>query len=100
MDSGWNEGQTACVSGVIQPTRADVVSVRRSGERHETIDIERWDVHTLGGEVLAPNFATREADESAGRRIARERGVSVFEDDPQRPDSALQLIAAYGPPSA
>jgi hypothetical protein len=86
------------VSGVISPTRADVVIVRRSGERHETIDIERWDVHTFGGEVITPNFATREAAEAAGRRIARERGVSVFyEHDPQRPDSALQLIAAYGP---
>jgi hypothetical protein len=86
------------VSGVIQPTRADIVIVRRSGERHETIDVERWDVHTLGGELLAPNFATRENAEIAGRRLARERGVSLFyEDDPQRPESALQLIASYRP---
>jgi hypothetical protein len=87
------------VSGVIQPTRADVVIVRRSGERHETIDIERWDVHTFGGELLAPNFATREAAEAVGRRIAQDRAVSLFyEDDPQRPDSTLQLLAAYRPP--
>lgn len=89
------------MAGVIQPDRADVVIVRRSGERHETLDIERWDVHTFGGELLAPNFVTREAAEAAGKKIAQERGVSVFyEHDPQQPDSTLRLLATYRPPSS
>ncbi len=96
MDLPGRGRHTSYVSGVIEPTRADVVIVRRSGERHETIDIERWDVHTFGGELLAPNFATREAAESAGRRIAQDRAVSLYyEDDPQRPDSTLRLLATY-----